>query len=150
AALAAALAVFAGACGGGTSTSIAGEVARDQKVDVDMAAISAAGVPGVAIVIRDGGSTSRVALGMGNVDPGTPMQVDDKVRIGSVAKTFVSVVVLQMVDEGKITLEDSMEKWLPGLVPNGADISIRMLLNHTSGIANYEEHPDYMAPYFAG
>lgn len=147
AALAAALAVAAGACGG---TSISQEVARDQKVDVDMAAITAAGVPGVSIVIRDGGSTSRVALGVGEVATNTPMQVDDKVRIGSVAKTFVAVVVLQLVDEGKLSLDDPIEKWVPGLVPNGADITVRMLLNHTSGIANYEEHPDYMAPYMAG
>ncbi len=147
AALAAALAVAAGACSG---TSISQEVARDKKVDVDMAAVTAAGIPGVSIVIRDGGSTSRVALGVGEVATNTPMQVDDQVRIGSVAKTFVSVVVLQLVDEGKLGLDDPIEKWVPGLVPDAADITVRMLLNHTSGIANYEEHPDYMAPYMAG
>ena len=142
-----ALAVAAGACGG---TSISQEVARDKKVDVDMAAVTAGGVPGVSIVIRDGGSTSRIALGVSEVTTKAPMKIDDQVRIGSVAKSFVAVVVLQLVDEGKLTLDDRLEKWLPGLVPNGADITVRMLLNHSSGIANYEEHPDYMAPYFAG
>jgi D-alanyl-D-alanine carboxypeptidase len=142
-----ALAVTAGACGG---TSVSEEVARDKKIDAGMATITANGVPGVAIVVRDGGSTSRIALGVGDVTTNTPLKVDDRFRIGSLAKSYVAVVVLQMHEEGKLSLEDRIEKWVPGLVPNGADITVRQLLNHTSGIANYEEHPDYMAPYFAG
>ena len=56
-----AVAIAAAACGG---TSVAQEVARDKQVDTDMAAVTASGVPGVAIVIRDGASTSRVASGV--------------------------------------------------------------------------------------
>jgi D-alanyl-D-alanine carboxypeptidase len=141
------VAVAAAACGG---TSITQEVARDKQVDTDMAAVTASGVPGVAIVIRDGGSTSRVASGVGEVATNTPMRVTDRVRIGSLAKSYVSVVLLQLAGENKLSLEDSVEKWLPGLVPNGATITIRQLLNHSSGIANYEEHPQYLAPYLAG
>jgi D-alanyl-D-alanine carboxypeptidase len=142
-----ALALALAACGG---ASIAKEVARDKQVDTDMAAVTASGVPGVAIVIRDGGSTSRVASGVGEVATNTPMTVGDRVRIGSLAKSYVSVVLLQLAGENKLSLEDSVEKWLPGLVPNGANITIRQLLNHSSGIANYEEHPQYLAPYLAG
>ena len=57
--------------------------------------------------------------------------------IASITKTFVSATILQLVEEGVLTLEDSVEKWLPGLVPNGENITIRHLLNHTSGIPEY-------------
>jgi CubicO group peptidase (beta-lactamase class C family) len=52
--------------------------------------------------------------------------------IGSVTKTFVATVVLQLVAEGKLGLDDSVERRLPGIVPNGAAITLRMLLNHTA------------------
>jgi len=78
------------------------------------------------------------------------MKVDDRFRIGSLAKTYVSVVTLQLVNEKKLGLDDSIEKYVPGMVPNGAKITVRQLLDHTSGIPNYEEHPSYMAPYRAG
>ena len=145
-ALALAVTVAAGACG----SSISDEVARDKAIDAGMESVLATGVPGATMVVRDGGSTSRVAFGMGDTATKTPMQVDDRVRIGSVAKTYISVVVLQLVDEKKLSLDDSVEKFLPGMVTNGSKITVRMLLNHTSGVANYEEHPNYMAPYMAG
>lgn len=144
-AAAVALALAGSACG-----SVSREVARDKKIDADIAAVTAAGVPGVAALIRDGGSTSRVAQGVGEVASGTPVRTSDRFRIGSLSKTYVAVVMLQLADEGKLSLDDSVEKWLPRLVPNGRSITLRQLLNHTSGIANYEEHPQYLAPYMAG
>jgi D-alanyl-D-alanine carboxypeptidase len=140
-----ALAVTAGACG-----SISREVARDRKIDADVAAVNATGVPGVSILVRQGGSTNKVASGVGDVATKVPVKVDDEFRIGSVSKSFVAVVVLQLGQEHKLSLEDPVARWLPGLVPNGDKITVRMLLNHTSGIANYEEHPDYLAPYLKG
>ena len=62
--------------------------------------------------------------------------------MGSITKTFVSVVVLQLVGEGRLRLDDSVEQWLPGLVPDGDAINVRQLLNHTSGIFNYTDDPD--------
>lgn len=145
-ALAVALAMTAGACG----SSISDEVARDKAIDAGMASVVATGIPGATLLIRDGGSTNRVAAGVGDTTTKTPMKVDDRVRIGSLAKTYISVVVLQLADEKKLGLDDSVEKWLPGMVTNGSKVTIRMLLNHTSGVANYEEHPNYMAPYMTG
>ena len=144
--LALVLALAAGACG----KSISEEVARDRQIDKDMAAIVATGVPGASLVVRDGGSTNKVAVGVAETSTKVPLEVDDRFRIGSLAKTYVSVVVLQLVDEKKLGLDDSIERFVPGMVPNGARITVRQLLNHTSGIPNYEEHPSYMAPYMAG
>ncbi|WP_350275559.1 serine hydrolase domain-containing protein [Kribbella sp. HUAS MG21] len=58
-------------------------------------------------------------------------------RIGSVTKTFVATVVLQLVDEGKVELDAPLDRYLPGLVPNGQNITVRQVLNHRSGIYDY-------------
>ncbi len=75
---------------------------------------------------------------------GAPMPAAGAFRIGSDTKTFVSVVVLQLAGEGRLSLDDSVERWLPGVVAgNGNDgrrVTVRQLLQHTSGIANYTEH----------
>jgi D-alanyl-D-alanine carboxypeptidase len=71
------------------------------------------------------------------VRAGTPVAWDNHFRAGSVTKTFTAVVVLQLVAERKLRLTDSVGKWLPGLVPNGAHITIRELLHQTSGIPDY-------------
>jgi CubicO group peptidase (beta-lactamase class C family) len=55
----------------------------------------------------------------------TPIRTTDRFRVGSLTKTFVATVVLQLVEEGRLSLADSVERWLPGLVPNGGDISVR-------------------------
>jgi D-alanyl-D-alanine carboxypeptidase len=73
------------------------------------------------------------------------MRAGDRVRVGSITKTFVATVVLQLVGEGKLRLTDSVERWLPGLVPNGSAISVRQLLNHTSGLFSYDEDREFLA-----
>ncbi|MER6583897.1 serine hydrolase domain-containing protein, partial [Nonomuraea sp. NPDC001023] len=66
-----------------------------------------------------------------------PAPVDGRFRAGSVTKSFTATVVLQLVGEGRLRLSDSVEQWLPGLVDGGADITIRHLLQHTSGLPEY-------------
>ena len=67
------------------------------------------------------------------------MRAADRYRIASLTKAFVSVVVLQLEAEGKLDIDDPVERWLPGLVPNGGAITLRELLNHTSGLFDYTE-----------
>jgi D-alanyl-D-alanine carboxypeptidase len=64
--------------------------------------------------------------------------------VGSITKTAVAVITLELAGEGRLRLDDSIERWVPGLVPNGPAITIRMLLNHTSGIYNYTDDPDFI------
>ena len=78
------------------------------------------------------------------------MEQGDHYRIASLTKTYVAAVVLQLVAEGKLRLSDSVERWLPGLVPNGNKITIRMLLNHTSGLHDHEMDPEVLKPYLGG
>jgi D-alanyl-D-alanine carboxypeptidase len=105
------------------------------------------GVPGVIALQRQGNQTWRAASGVSDLRRGTPMRAADRFRIGSNTKTFVATVVLQLVGEGRVRLADSLERWLPATVPNGSAITMRQLLNHTSGIYDYTEDPRLLAPY---
>src|SRR5262245_48472859 len=78
------------------------------------------------------------------------MRVADRSRVGGVTKSFTATVVLQLVAEGKLSLDDTVERRLPGVIPNGGAISVRQLLNHTSGIYDYAGDDAYLAPYQQG
>ncbi|MGH0589399.1 serine hydrolase domain-containing protein [Bacillus mycoides] len=99
------------------------------------------GFPGVLAKTSEGGKTWSYAAGVANLSSKKPMKTDFRFRIGSVTKTFTATVVLQLAEENSLNLDDSIEKWLPGVIQgNGYDdkqITIRQLLNHTSGIAEY-------------
>jgi D-alanyl-D-alanine carboxypeptidase len=95
--------------------------------------------PGAIVGISIPGRGSYVvAKGLADVATGEPMRVDDHVRIGSVTKTFTVTVLLQLVAEGKIGLDDPIGKYLD-FVPNGQNITLRMLANMTAGLFNYTE-----------
>ncbi|PGD35648.1 serine hydrolase domain-containing protein [Bacillus wiedmannii] len=99
------------------------------------------GFPGILAKTSEGGKTWSYAAGVANMSSKKPMKTDFRFRIGSVTKTFTATVVLQLAEENRLNLDDSIKKWLPGVIQgNGYDdkqITIRQLLNHTSGIAEY-------------
>lgn len=72
-----------------------------------------------------------------------PMKTDFRFRIGSVTKTFTATVILQLAGENQLNLDDSIEKWLHGVIQgtgyDAKQITIRQMLNHTSGIAEYSK-----------
>jgi D-alanyl-D-alanine carboxypeptidase len=74
------------------------------------------------------------------------VRASDRFRIGSVTKTFVATVVLQLVAEGKVALDDDVDRWLPGLVPNGQRITVRELLNMRAGLFDYLQDPRVLRP----
>jgi D-alanyl-D-alanine carboxypeptidase len=69
---------------------------------------------------------------------------DKRFRIGSVTKTFTATIVLQLVAEGRVRLSDTLERYLPGVVPQGDKITIRQLLNHRSGLADVTDYAHWM------
>src|SRR5262245_16269429 len=97
----------------------------------------ALGIPGAILVVRDGKRMVRIVSSNGNLAPKTPIRAADRFRVGSLTKTFVSTVALQLVDEGKLSLDDTVEHWLPGLVPGGEKISVRELLNMRAGLYDH-------------
>ncbi|MFJ3106146.1 serine hydrolase domain-containing protein [Streptomyces sp. NPDC086835] len=98
-----------------------------------------AGAPGAMAEVRSAEGTWTGSSGRGDLLRTEPPRPDGLFRAGSVTKTFVATAVLQLVDEGKISLEDSVERHLPGLVPTGEKITVRQLLNHRSGLFDYTE-----------
>jgi len=106
-----------------------------------------AGAPGVVLVVRDGSTIRTDVRGVPARRPARHVRAGDRFRIGSVTKTFVATVVLQLADEGRVSLDDTVEEWLPGVVPGGRAITIRQLLSHRSGLFDYVEDPKVFAPY---
>jgi D-alanyl-D-alanine carboxypeptidase len=88
--------------------------------------------------------------GVAEIATKTAMKPSDHYRIASLTKSYVATVVLQLVGEGKLRLSDTVERWLPGLVPKGNKITIHMLLNHTSGLYDHEKDPEVLKPYLSG
>ncbi|HDR4909517.1 TPA: beta-lactamase family protein, partial [Bacillus cereus] len=105
------------------------------------------GYPGILAKIYKGGKTWSYAAGIADLRTKKPMKTDFRFRIGSTTKTFIATVLLQLAGENRLNLDDSIEKWLPGIIQgNGYDgnqITIRQILNHTSGIAEYLKSKDY-------
>jgi D-alanyl-D-alanine carboxypeptidase len=99
--------------------------------------VVAAGVPGAVMLLRDGPREWTAAAGLADRTTRRPMQPGIPFRVGSVTKTMIATVVLQLAAENRLQLNDTIERWLPGLVPNGSRITIRHLLAHTSGLADY-------------
>lgn len=130
-AAAAAVSLLVGAC-----SAPAGSGRSDDAADIGKRVVTA-GVPGFVARLDDGSSVTEVAEGVADRDAQTPASTDREFYIGSITKSFVATVVLQVVGEGRLRLEDTVEDWLPGVVPGGDRISLRMLLQHTSGLADY-------------
>ncbi|MGW2647642.1 serine hydrolase domain-containing protein [Streptomyces sp. NPDC001393] len=107
----------------------------------------AAGVPGVTATAKDGHGTWSTTAGVGDRPTGEPRSTADRYRVGSITKTFVATVLLQLEAEGRLSLDDTVEKWLPGVVHghghDGRHITVRQLLNHTSGIFDYTGDADF-------
>ncbi|WBQ04836.1 serine hydrolase domain-containing protein [Kribbella sp. CA-293567] len=99
--------------------------------------VVAAGSVGALAEVRTGDRVWRGTSGAAVLGTTRAVPVDGRYRIGSVTKTFVATVVLQLADERRLRLDDPVEKWLPGVVPNGQNITLRQLLNHTSGLYDY-------------
>ena len=103
-----------------------------------------AGYPAALAAVSDSkGESAGVAVGKGSLETGQAPPMDGEVRVGSNTKTFVAVVVMQMVQEGKVGLDEPIETYLPGLIRgegvDGSRITVRQLLQHTSGLPEYTD-----------
>jgi len=98
-----------------------------------------AGAPGAIVYVRTPTAARAGTAGYADRAAHVSMRAADRYRIASLTKAFVSVVILQLEAEGKLDIDDPVEKYVPGLVPNGGAITLRELLNHTSGLFDYTE-----------
>jgi D-alanyl-D-alanine carboxypeptidase len=135
-AIPAALAPQAEAGTGPTDTT-----ALRKQLQRDAHALLRYGTPGVLAGVQTDDGTLKVRSGLGDLAAGRPVPWRARFRIGSMTKPFVATTVLQLVGEGRLSLDDRVERWLPGVVRghgnDGRKITVRQLLQHTSGLPDY-------------
>jgi D-alanyl-D-alanine carboxypeptidase len=100
--------------------------------------------------VRDGTRQWSAATGVRDLTSRKPAAANGHFRIGSITKTFVATVLMQLVDERRLTLDDPIERHLPGVVPNGEHITVREILQHTSGLHDYMSEPGYSTNRWRG
>ncbi|MEU9105536.1 serine hydrolase domain-containing protein [Streptomyces xanthophaeus] len=102
------------------------------------------GPPGVIAVLRDGDRTQVYRAGVADIGSGRPPRATDHMRIASVAKAFSGAVALQLVDRGRLRLDDTIGKVLPDLPSAWHRVTLRQLLNHTSGLPDYSASQEFI------
>lgn len=146
-----AIAVLSAGCSAEDEIQGAANDIESDLLQEQLDAVTDAGVPGGVLWVKDPGADPiLISSGVANTETKAPISVDDAFRIGSVTKPYVAALALQLVDEDALSLDDSVESVLPGLLPNGDQITVRDLLAHRSGLVEYEEDPRVLKPYLAG
>lgn len=115
-----------------------------EPLQARMTALQEMGFPAALATVTDAkDQATSVAVGVGDTATGAPAPVDGQVRIGSNTKTFVAVVIMQLVEEGKVKLDEPIETYLPGLIKgegiDASKITVRQVLQHTSGLPEYTD-----------
>ncbi|TDD93855.1 serine hydrolase domain-containing protein [Actinomadura rubrisoli] len=120
----------------------------DQRVQAAADRLVADGAPGVMIMTRRGDRVSHINAGVSDKATGRPMDHRLLIRAASVTKSFTSTIMLQLAAERRLSLDDTVEKWLPGLVQgnknDGSQITIRQVLAQSSGLNDYTPDPRIM------
>jgi D-alanyl-D-alanine carboxypeptidase len=139
------------------STVVTAELAEGATGELDEAdelrvaaeeGLGLAASPGAIVGVRTPEGTWVDAFGTGDPTSGTAASVDDHTRVGSITKTFTSSLVLRLVEAGELSLDDTIDQYVDG-VPNGDEVTIRMLLNMTSGIQSYTADDTFTNALFA-
>jgi CubicO group peptidase (beta-lactamase class C family) len=100
---------------------------------------------GVALVAEDGKVIFKKGYGMANMEWNIPVEPDTRFRLGSITKQFTSMLVLQLVQEGKVKLDGKITDYLPDYRKDTGDrVTVHHLLNHTSGIPSYTGMPNFL------
>jgi CubicO group peptidase (beta-lactamase class C family) len=115
------------------------------RADAIVAASYPADQPGAAVIVTRGGRTIYArGRGLADLESGRAITPDTVFRLGSITKQFTAAIVLQLVSEGKISLDDPVSRFFPDFPQPGATATVRQLLNHTSGIQSYTAIPGWM------
>ena len=141
----------------GATTALVGcsTLQRAVEIQSDLDGLTRSGVVGSIATLDDGTTTAVMTSGVPNRTNGDSIGKNDRVRIGSVTKTFTASLVLQLVAEGKVDLDAPIEQYLPGLLhgsdmdgsdmdgsgTDGSAITVRQLLQHRSGLPEFAGEP---------
>ena len=118
---------------------------RAKTDDIVHRVLAATGVPSASLaVVKDGKIAYLQAYGNARLDPSTPATPQMRYSIGSISKQFTAAAILMLAEEGKLSLDDPVSKYVPGLT-RGNEVTIRELLSHTSGYQDFWPQ-DYVMP----
>lgn len=127
-----------GSPGVAQTTASSSSAAQAEAVDALLAKHHRADAPGCAIGVYRGGKIAHTgAFGMANIEFGVPITPRSVFDIGSVSKQFTAASLVLLAQDGKLSLDDDVRKFLPEVPDYGKKISVRHLLNHTSGLRDY-------------
>jgi D-alanyl-D-alanine carboxypeptidase len=137
--------ILACSCAGANAQSQL-PVEMQQKIDkVAIDALAKTGVPSASIAVVTNGQIAYLhAYGNARLDPETPAKPDMRYCIGSISKQFTAAAILLLQEQGKLSLDDKVGKFIPGLT-RANEVTIRQLLSHTSGYQDYWPQ-DYVMP----
>ena len=110
----------------------------------------AVGVPGISLAIRSPEGGEFLAAGDASLEQPRPLGPEDRFRIASVTKAFTAAVVMQQIEEGRLSLDDTVQRWVPGLLAKGDSITVRNLLGHTSGLPEYTKDEKFLEAFTSG
>lgn len=102
------------------------------------------GPPGVIVVLQRNGTPRILRAGVADLETGRPIEPTDHMRIASTAKAFSGAVALRLVQQGALSLDSTIGRTLPRLPRAWRSVTLRQLLNHTSGLPDYSEDPEFL------
>ena len=115
------------------------------KADALLADAYAASGPGAAVIVTENGETVYAASrGLADVERKMPISSATHFRLGSITKQFTAAAILKLAEQGKLSLDDPLSKFLPAYPAPGASATVRQLLNHTGGMMSYTNIPGWM------
>lgn len=141
------------ACGGGAPpegdvvlapvTTLAAGVTQTTQLEVDQymqGQLVEQRIPGMTlVVVRDGAVIYAKGYGYAERETARPVKPEDRFQIGSISKSFTATAIMLLAEEGKISLDDKLDKFIEAVPPQWSGITIRHLLNHTSGLPEYPD-----------
>lgn len=117
-----------------------------QQLDAISSSFYKSNEPGATVIVTKAGKTLlRKGYGLASVAEKRAMQADDVMRLGSVSKQFTAVGILMLMEEGKLSLSDNIQKFFPDYPESGKKITVEHLLTHTAGIPNYTNKPGFVS-----
>jgi D-alanyl-D-alanine carboxypeptidase len=136
-----------------STTTSSAKAAKGADVKLDRALERLVGMrggpPGVIAIVQRGERRYVHTFGVADVDTGRRIRVEDRMRIASAAKAFSGAVALSLVSQGKLSLDDTIGERLPELPKDWHEVTLRQLLNHTSGIPDFSLDPAFRKAVFA-
>ncbi|MGW3415916.1 serine hydrolase domain-containing protein [Streptomyces sp. NPDC000888] len=126
------------------AADIPGDDSRALRRQLQELTTAPGGPPGAIAVLERGSRSEVYRAGVAETGTGRPVEVTDHMRIASTAKAYSGAVSLQLVDRGKLRLSDTVGKVLPRLPHAWHRVTLRQLLNHTSGLPDFSADPEFL------